>query len=143
MFFLQQLKKFYLPKSMMVSTPPSSSPSSPPPSPSGTLQLQLRTKEGFSVSSALQTQTVYPSPLWRRLRSIRTKTSRHLNSLLPSATGLINKTVTPTDTDFYQPQKNIMYYIKSHRANPTNVVHISSPHYLLYISTALHFGYST
>ncbi|KAL3040839.1 hypothetical protein OYC64_011762 [Pagothenia borchgrevinki] len=36
-----------------------------------------------------------PLPSGRRLRSIRTKTSRHLNSFFPSATGLINKALPP------------------------------------------------
>ncbi|KAL3048617.1 hypothetical protein OYC64_007214 [Pagothenia borchgrevinki] len=36
-----------------------------------------------------------PLPSGRRLRSIRTKTSRHLNSFFPSATGLLNKARPP------------------------------------------------
>ncbi|KAL3056810.1 hypothetical protein OYC64_019313 [Pagothenia borchgrevinki] len=36
-----------------------------------------------------------PLPSGRRLRSIRTKTSLHLNSFFPSATGLINKARDP------------------------------------------------
>ncbi|XP_034060745.1 uncharacterized protein LOC117538897 [Gymnodraco acuticeps] len=36
-----------------------------------------------------------PLPSGRRLRSFRTKTSRHQNSFFPSATGLLNKARTP------------------------------------------------
>ncbi|KAL6116337.1 uncharacterized protein ACO6RY_00978 [Pungitius sinensis] len=34
-------------------------------------------------------------PSWNRLRSIRTKTSRHTNSFSPSAVGLINRAPVP------------------------------------------------
>ncbi|TWW60881.1 hypothetical protein D4764_05G0009710 [Takifugu flavidus] len=62
MFFLRQLRKLKLPPRMWRSfIRPSSSPSSPPPSPCG-----------------------------RRLRSIRTKTSRYMNSFFPSAIRLLN-----------------------------------------------------
>uniref|UniRef100_A0AAQ4RFC3 Reverse transcriptase domain-containing protein n=1 Tax=Gasterosteus aculeatus aculeatus TaxID=481459 RepID=A0AAQ4RFC3_GASAC len=40
-----------------------------------------------------------PLPSGRRLRSIRTKTSRHTNSFFPSAVGLINRARSPTDSD--------------------------------------------
>ena len=36
-----------------------------------------------------------PLPSGRRLRSIKTKTSRHKNNFFPSAAGLINKTRDP------------------------------------------------
>uniref|UniRef100_A0AAQ4RWC6 Alkylated DNA repair protein AlkB homologue 8 N-terminal domain-containing protein n=1 Tax=Gasterosteus aculeatus aculeatus TaxID=481459 RepID=A0AAQ4RWC6_GASAC len=38
-----------------------------------------------------------PLPSGRRLRSIRTKTSRHTNSFFPSAVGLMNRARSPTD----------------------------------------------
>uniref|UniRef100_A0AAQ4P2L3 Alkylated DNA repair protein AlkB homologue 8 N-terminal domain-containing protein n=1 Tax=Gasterosteus aculeatus aculeatus TaxID=481459 RepID=A0AAQ4P2L3_GASAC len=38
-----------------------------------------------------------PLPSGRRLQSIRTKTSRHMNSFFPSAVGLINRARSPTD----------------------------------------------
>ncbi len=42
-------------------------------------------------------------PSGRRLRSIRTKTSRHKNSFLPSAAGLINKAQDPHWHWLYSP----------------------------------------
>uniref|UniRef100_A0AAQ4QVP5 Uncharacterized protein n=1 Tax=Gasterosteus aculeatus aculeatus TaxID=481459 RepID=A0AAQ4QVP5_GASAC len=43
-----------------------------------------------------------PLPSGRRLRSIRTKTSRHTNSFFPSAVGLINRAGPPL-TDYNTP----------------------------------------
>ncbi|KAL3063828.1 hypothetical protein OYC64_000198 [Pagothenia borchgrevinki] len=96
MFFLRQLKKFNLPKTMMDK---------------GRLQRVIRSAEKVigcnrpSLHDLHASRTLRrawkivadPSPLpsGRRLRSIRTKTSRHLNSFFPSATGLLNKARPP------------------------------------------------
>ncbi|KAK9524365.1 hypothetical protein VZT92_016764 [Zoarces viviparus] len=66
MYFLRQLKKFNLPKTMLV-------------------HFYRAIIESILCSSITG---------WR-LRSIRTKTSRHTNSFFPSAVGLINRARVP------------------------------------------------
>ncbi|KAK9535585.1 hypothetical protein VZT92_007958 [Zoarces viviparus] len=66
MYFLRQLKKFNLPKTMMV-------------------HFYTAIIESILCSSIT---------VWR-LRSIRTKTSRHTNSFFRSAVGLINRARVP------------------------------------------------
>ena len=72
------------------------SPSSPPPSPSGTLLPLLRTRADCSLSCALLRRWLaamfhpFSLPSGRRLQSIRTKTTRDMNSFFPSAVGILN-----------------------------------------------------
>src|SRR4029434_8934792 len=79
------------------------------------------------------TQTSWTLPSSRRLRSIRTKTSRHQSSFFPSAVGLINKardprpptqTLIPTATTHYIDVKS------PHLAQCVTLPHIFLAYYL-------------
>ncbi|KAM4553429.1 uncharacterized protein V3H82_017873 [Fundulus diaphanus] len=126
MYFLRQLKKFNLPRTMMVQFYSSIIESILTSSitilyagattkDKGRLQRVIRSAEKVIGCNLPSLQDLYASrtlrragkivadpshpshrlfqtlPSGRRLRSIRTKTSRHKNSFFPSATGLINK----------------------------------------------------
>ena len=130
MYFLRQLKKFNLPKTMMVhfytciieSILTSSITvwyAAATANDKGRLQRIIRSAEKVigcnlpSLHDLFASRTLrragkimadpshpghkllVPLPSGRRLRSIRTKTSRHLSSFFPSAVGLINKARDP------------------------------------------------
>ena len=130
MYFLRQLKKFNLPKTMMVHfytyTIESILTSSitiwyaaATANDKGRLQRIIRSAEKVIGCNLPSLQDLYASrtlrragkimadpshpghkllvtlPSGRRLRSIRTKTSRHQGSFFPSAAGLINKARDP------------------------------------------------
>ena len=127
MYFLWQLKKFNLPRTMMVhfyyiieSIPTSSTTiwyGAATTKDKGRLQRVIRSAEKVIGCNLPSLQDLYASrrrtgkivadpshpshklfetlPSGRRLWSIRTKTSHHKNSLVPSATSLINKAQSP------------------------------------------------
>uniref|UniRef100_A0AAQ4QSM7 Alkylated DNA repair protein AlkB homologue 8 N-terminal domain-containing protein n=1 Tax=Gasterosteus aculeatus aculeatus TaxID=481459 RepID=A0AAQ4QSM7_GASAC len=132
LFFLRQLKKFNLPKTMMVHFYTAIIESilcssitvwyaAATAKDKGRLQRVIRSAERvigcnlpslqdlFASRSLKRAKKIVadpshpgqnlfvPLPSGRRLRSIRTKTSRHTNSFLPSAVGLINRARSPTD----------------------------------------------
>ncbi|KAL3053261.1 hypothetical protein OYC64_005740 [Pagothenia borchgrevinki] len=130
MFFLRQLKKFNLPKTMMVNFYTSIMESiltssftiwyaAATAKDKSRLQRVIRSAEkvigcnlpffhDLHASRTLRRagkivadpshpghKLFAPLPSGRRLHSIRTKTSRHLNSFFPSATSLLNKARPP------------------------------------------------
>ena len=130
MYFLRQLKKFNLPKAMMVNFYTSIIESiltssitiwyaAATAKDKSRLQRVIRSAEKVIGCNLPSLQDLYasrtlrragkimadpshpghkllvPLPSGRRLRSIRTKTSRHLSSFFPSAVGLINKARDP------------------------------------------------
>ncbi|KAK0139831.1 putative RNA-directed DNA polymerase from transposon BS [Merluccius polli] len=90
MYFLRQLKKFNLPRTMMVHFYSSIIESIL------TSSITIWTRADCSVADPSHPghKLFETLPSGRRLRSIRTKTSRHKNSFFPSATSLINKART-------------------------------------------------
>ena len=130
MYFLRQLRKLKLPKTMMVHYYTSIIESiltssitiwyaAAPAKDKRRLQRIIRSAEKVIGCNLPSLQDLYASrtlrragkivadpshpghklfqslPSGRRLRSIRTRTSRHKNSFFPSATGLINKALVP------------------------------------------------
>uniref|UniRef100_A0AAQ4QMI9 Alkylated DNA repair protein AlkB homologue 8 N-terminal domain-containing protein n=1 Tax=Gasterosteus aculeatus aculeatus TaxID=481459 RepID=A0AAQ4QMI9_GASAC len=136
LFFLRQLKKFNLPKTMMVHFYTAIIESilcssitvwyaAATAKDKGRLQRVIRSAERAIGCNLPSLQDLFasrslkrakkmvadpshpgqklfvPLPSGRRLRSIRTTTSRHTNSFFPSAVGLINRAGPPlTDSDF-------------------------------------------
>ncbi|KAK0149783.1 hypothetical protein N1851_009462 [Merluccius polli] len=119
MYFLRQLKKFNLPKTMMVHFYTAHPHLLHHHLDKGRLQRIIRSAERVIGCNLPSLQDPYASrtlrragkivadpshpghklfkslPSGRRLRSIRTKTSRHKNSFFPTAVGLINKARDP------------------------------------------------
>uniref|UniRef100_A0AAQ4R0X2 Reverse transcriptase domain-containing protein n=1 Tax=Gasterosteus aculeatus aculeatus TaxID=481459 RepID=A0AAQ4R0X2_GASAC len=148
LFFLRQLKKFNLPKTMMVHFYTAIIESilcssitvwyaAATAKDKGRLQRVIRSAERVIGCNLPSLQDLFasrslkrakkiaadtshpgqklfvPLPSGRRLRSIRTKTSRHMNSFFPSAVGLINRAGPPL------PDYNIPPVTPLHTAHPT------------------------
>ncbi|KAK3536688.1 hypothetical protein QTP86_017612 [Hemibagrus guttatus] len=92
MYFLRQLKKFLLPVKMLVnSTLPSLNLSSHPPSQS----VRRRAAKIAADPSHPGNELFRSLPSGKRLRSIKTRTSRHKNSFFPTAVSLRTRKPPP------------------------------------------------
>ncbi|KAK9513181.1 hypothetical protein VZT92_026739 [Zoarces viviparus] len=106
MYFLRQLNKFNLPKTMLVHfyraiiesilcTSITVWYAAATAKDKGRLQRIIRSAERVIECNLPSLQDLFTLRSLKRLRSIRTKTSRHRNSFFPSAVGLINRARDP------------------------------------------------